>query len=165
MKHLFLPGILLSFLALPVHTSGPSDDLGTLPAAGAQPDPGRTQPGTVAVSPCETDANGGTAAANQCGSEGDIFIKSNGDVNVTPGTTGVVATGSRTDTVNVDDDCAMVIAGPASAVNINGFGCDVTVTNTHPYANMPVKVGAGASPVYVAPGETKNYKTVPAPGS
>jgi hypothetical protein len=112
------------------NSPGGNDDIGTLPRAGAQPDPGRTTQGTVNVQPCDNATNGGSSVVNACTSEGDIAMKSNGDVNLDPKTDATVLLGHSSDTVKVQSDSGVGVWAPAgSTVIIDGTGTTVEVRN------------------------------------
>lgn len=160
MKHLFLPGILLSFLALPALSEqasvGGDDNVGTLPYNG-----GRASQKAINVAPCNVEEHAGSAVANGCTSGGSVTIKDNGDILCPADTSAVVLTNDRNDTTKIGAD-SFVESYVAGGTTIIGNNCEVNVHNTHPNQAAPVKVGG--STVYVPPGTTQHFSTVPPPG-
>lgn len=159
---------------------GNNDNLGTLPlnsstsggpsggakeeegggSAGKEPSTTRTEK-PVVVDPCSTDENGGSAAANQCSSDGKIILKSNGDVTCTAGTVGIVEAGDGSDVITVGADSSVAATGPACTVVICSFNTTVYATNTSDTGPMLVKVqGVNA---WVPPGTSATFQTAAAP--
>lgn len=165
MKHLFLPGILLSFLALPAYTSGPDDDLGTVPnsaaGGGTQPNGTRTEK-PIVVGPCDNQSAGGTTVVTTCVEGNKVVLKQNGDALVQDGTECLIQTTFSGDAVTVGPNCTVGVSGPASPVRV-GYGSEVTVHNSSLGSNMRVTLADGSSQT-VLPQQIRVFPPISPPG-